>query len=285
MTNIKLLSTLDRGNSLPDLLEVPDKHDEDSPRRSSLTNDHSSAKQDVKLGEKMYKQKSTRQKDSLMQKIFKSDKSKKGDVSSPVIKNRKFSLPVMTSSLRNKMAVTAMNDDTSTSSTDNDDDKDLVRSYSSEDCLKNKDQKVYASSKYTNRVVVETTSKEKKLRHSFSSKKKSNNLKKKSALHNAVLEGNIPLVTKLLDQSNCDVNEIIRPGLSPLHVACALGNKKILELLIDNGANLSLKNCSDLTPVQISALFGHFEATQLLISHGADSKDIHHGIKNDVRFT
>ena len=73
------------------------------------------------------------------------------------------------------------------------------------------------------------------------------------------------------------------PGVSALHQACVLGNVKILILLLDYGANINQKTFSELSPLQVATLFGHFEAAQCLILRGADSIDIRDGFKHDVR--
>ena len=66
-----------------------------------------------------------------------------------------------------------------------------------------------------------------------------------SALHHSVLEENYTLVQHLVRDFQCDVNLVDADGWTPLHAASAVGNIRIAQFLLDNGAKASFlsKNC------------------------------------------
>ena len=95
-------------------------------------------------------------------------------------------------------------------------------------------------------------------------------------IHEAVLFGNIEDVKQHLT-AGTDVNaKEEEEGMTPLIVAVGEGRKKIIELLIANGADVNAQ--SDMgTPLHLAAGFGHNEIAKLLIAKGADVNG-----KNDV---
>ena len=66
-----------------------------------------------------------------------------------------------------------------------------------------------------------------------------------SALHHSVLEENYTLVQHLILDFQCNVNLVDADGWTPLHAASAVGNIRIAQFLLDNGAKASFlsKNC------------------------------------------
>ncbi len=66
-----------------------------------------------------------------------------------------------------------------------------------------------------------------------------------SALHHSVLEENYTFVQHLILDFQCDVNLVDDDGWTPLHAASAVGNIRIAQFLLDNGAKASFlsKNC------------------------------------------
>ncbi len=72
-----------------------------------------------------------------------------------------------------------------------------------------------------------------------------NNTSGISALHHSVLEENYTLVQHLVRDFQCDVNLVDADGWTPLHAASAVGNIRIAQFLLDNGAKASFlsKNC------------------------------------------
>ncbi|WP_264723276.1 ankyrin repeat domain-containing protein [Wolbachia endosymbiont (group A) of Sphecodes monilicornis] len=90
-------------------------------------------------------------------------------------------------------------------------------------------------------------------------------------LHYAVQEGNLNLVTFLLD-SGADANaqDESSYGKKPIHIAAENNDKDIIDLLIKKGArvNDTDKNCW--TPLHYAASGGQLEAARFLVDRGAD---------------
>ncbi len=59
-------------------------------------------------------------------------------------------------------------------------------------------------------------------------------------------------------------------GATPLITAASFGKNKISQLLIDAGADLTLKNNDGATALHVAAFFGRVEVVQLLIDAKAD---------------
>ena len=65
-------------------------------------------------------------------------------------------------------------------------------------------------------------------------------------------------------------------ALSPLHHAARKGNTKMIGLLLEKGANINLPRHMDLTPLMDAAQFNKPEAIRVLLDSGADET-----LKND----
>ena len=74
---------------------------------------------------------------------------------------------------------------------------------------------------------------------------------KNSYLHTAVLNSNEKLVKYYLDK-NFSPNEQNILGNTPLHYAIELKNKNIIQLLINNGGDLYIKNNKGITPYDLA---------------------------------
>ena len=61
----------------------------------------------------------------------------------------------------------------------------------------------------------------------------------------------------------------IGDGRTALHQAAAVGNVKVLEMLIAQGALVNAKNSSGETPLHLAARFGHLPAAKYLVKCGA----------------
>jgi ankyrin repeat protein len=92
--------------------------------------------------------------------------------------------------------------------------------------------------------------------------------------------------TKLLvEKIKLDVNKANRNGVTPLHFASSLSDKnchadKIMEFLIKKGANLNAQTVDGYTPLQITAYNGYYRLSKILIENGADIN-----IKNNDKST
>lgn len=61
-----------------------------------------------------------------------------------------------------------------------------------------------------------------------------------------------------------------RYGNSPVHLAVLSDDVKLLNSLIDKGADLNIKNTLELSPVHLAAMSGNVSLVQNLVSRGAD---------------
>ena len=76
-------------------------------------------------------------------------------------------------------------------------------------------------------------------------------------------------VVQLLINSGADVNVLDSNKETPLHKACFRGHKNIVETLILNNATIDAKAEDGSTPLYIAALKHHQEVALLLIRSGA----------------
>lgn len=91
-----------------------------------------------------------------------------------------------------------------------------------------------------------------------------------SALYKAIADNKLIVVEIILSKKKLDVNKIDKNlDLSPLHLAASLGQNKIVNLLIQNGANVNIKNTIDATPLMLASFNNHVETINILIMSGA----------------
>lgn len=74
-----------------------------------------------------------------------------------------------------------------------------------------------------------------------------------TALHHAVLEENCALVQHLIADFDASVHIQDTDGWTPLHAASAVGNIRIAQLLLENGAKASILNNSCEFPVDVAS--------------------------------
>ena len=98
-----------------------------------------------------------------------------------------------------------------------------------------------------------------------------------NSIHEAARSGDVSVVQTLLN-TGIDVNKKNEDGWTPLHIAASKNHKTIVELLIENGAEInSLGETSSIfiwqggfTPLHYAAVNGHKEIVELLINKGAN---------------
>jgi ankyrin repeat protein len=91
-----------------------------------------------------------------------------------------------------------------------------------------------------------------------------------SRLFQACASGSELLAITMLDEG-LDPNEVIYPsGWTPLHAAMFSGNKKIVNALIEHGANVNAVDGMGRTALHLAVADGHFEVVQQLLSAKAD---------------
>lgn len=89
-----------------------------------------------------------------------------------------------------------------------------------------------------------------------------------SALMMAALKGNL-VGAELLLARGAKVNQ---SGWSPLHYAAAGPDPKMVQWLIDRGADVDATSPNGTTPLMMAAQYGSEASVDLLLSHGADLK-------------
>lgn len=88
-----------------------------------------------------------------------------------------------------------------------------------------------------------------------------------SPLMMAALKGHLELVKQLMAR-DADVN---KPGWAPLHYAATGGHLAIMELLLENHAFIDAQSPNGTTPLMMAAHYGTPAAVKLLLDAGADA--------------
>jgi uncharacterized protein len=97
-----------------------------------------------------------------------------------------------------------------------------------------------------------------------------------TALMVACYAGNKPAVEALLAKGA----EVNKPGWTALHYAAAIGNNDIVRLLLDKSAYIDAESPNKTTPIMMAARSGHIMTVKLLLDEGADAT-----LKNDLGMT
>lgn len=85
--------------------------------------------------------------------------------------------------------------------------------------------------------------------------------------------------TGLWGANLAEIDEEDRYGRTPLSLAAAMGHHHICEILLDNGADMSHRDCIyGQTPLSYAAAYGHREVVELLLSKGSDYEDSSSGV-------
>lgn len=97
-----------------------------------------------------------------------------------------------------------------------------------------------------------------------------------SPLMLAAIRGYAAVCQQLIER-DADVN---KPGWTPLHYAATGGHEDIMQLLLDNNAYVDAASPNGSTPLMMAAMYGTAAAVRLLLEAGADPS-----LKNDLGLT
>lgn len=97
-----------------------------------------------------------------------------------------------------------------------------------------------------------------------------------NALMMAALGGHEALA-KVLIEKGADVN---KTGWAPLHYAATKGHISIMRLLLQNHAYIDAESPNKTTPLMMASMYGTFDAVKLLVEEGADPS-----LKNELGLT
>lgn len=93
-----------------------------------------------------------------------------------------------------------------------------------------------------------------------------------TTLHLAVRTKNREITELLLRRLKALVDEQDKDGYTALHHAVYLNQYKLVEILLKNNANISIRNKFDQTPLDIAISQGHVEVVKFLLGNKADNK-------------
>jgi ankyrin repeat protein len=94
---------------------------------------------------------------------------------------------------------------------------------------------------------------------------------KAQILLKAAKSGNRALVELFLN-AGADVNQANNEGNTPLHYAASYGHKTIAELLLKAGANVNQTDKEGKAPLHYAAEYGHRLIVELLLDKGANAR-------------
>ena len=92
------------------------------------------------------------------------------------------------------------------------------------------------------------------------------NAQDESPLMLAALAGDLEICQTLI-QRDADVN---KPGWAPLHYAATNSHIPVIQLLLDNHAYIDAASPNGSTPLMMAAMYGNTSAVKLLLESGAD---------------
>jgi ankyrin repeat protein len=90
-------------------------------------------------------------------------------------------------------------------------------------------------------------------------------------LFEAVVDGDVAEVGRLLDEDGRLVGARVGRGHTPLNVAAGQGHVDMVRLLLERGADIEARNGKGLTPLHMALLSTHEEVVDVLLDWGADA--------------
>ncbi|MBU3602330.1 ankyrin repeat domain-containing protein [Polynucleobacter sp. AM-25C3] len=89
----------------------------------------------------------------------------------------------------------------------------------------------------------------------------------------ASIEGELSLVETLVLKNKADVN---KTGWTPLHYACTTGKLSVAEFLVAKGAKVNALSQSETTPLMMAVSSGNDQLIKFLLDNGADMRMRNH---------
>ena len=89
---------------------------------------------------------------------------------------------------------------------------------------------------------------------------------KESPLHTAIRLERLDDIQRIIEEKIVDINDTNADHEIPLHLACALGNKYIVHILISNGADIYMKNFFNNAPIHRAVSQGQIDTVDYLIT-------------------
>uniref|UniRef100_A0A8C9TX95 CASK interacting protein 1 n=1 Tax=Scleropages formosus TaxID=113540 RepID=A0A8C9TX95_SCLFO len=87
-----------------------------------------------------------------------------------------------------------------------------------------------------------------------------------AALHHAALNGNMELISLLLEsQATVDIKD--QKGMRPLHYAAWQGKTEPMKLLLKSGSSVNGQSDEGQIPLHLAAQHGHYDVSEMLLQH------------------
>ncbi|MGH0117029.1 UNVERIFIED_CONTAM: hypothetical protein FKN15_024974 [Acipenser sinensis] len=87
-----------------------------------------------------------------------------------------------------------------------------------------------------------------------------------SALHHAALNGNMELISLLLEaQATVDIKD--QKGMRPLHYAAWQGKVEPMKMLLKSGSSVNSQSDEGQIPLHLAAQHGHYDVSEMLLQH------------------
>ncbi|XP_061702525.1 caskin-1 isoform X3 [Syngnathoides biaculeatus] len=87
-----------------------------------------------------------------------------------------------------------------------------------------------------------------------------------SPLHHAALNGNMELITLLLEsQAAVDIRD--QKGMRPLHYAAWQGKAEPMKMLLKSGSSVNVQSDEGQIPLHLAAQHGHYDVSEMLLQH------------------
>lgn len=88
-----------------------------------------------------------------------------------------------------------------------------------------------------------------------------------NSIHGTALSNDITGLKEILEaHPETDLNVLDEFGYAPIHLACDRGNVEIVKLLLQQGADKTIKDPDNFSPLELSKEAGHIEIVNLLVS-------------------